>query len=113
MSNYIISSVMAISAGFSINSYKEYAMKQGWPIGKIYTKYKVWIAYIAIMAMLGGAIELFFVTKWYFALALILFSLILSWFMTMLFKQNIQWLAFIILLVSVFVYMVFGAEVII
>jgi hypothetical protein len=101
-----------ISAGFSINSYKEYAFKNGWPIGKLYMKHGGWMVTIAIIAILTGIVELFYVTKWYFALLLILLSFVFSGILTKIFKQNTQWIAFIILLASLIVYMILGAEVV-
>ena len=112
MSSYIISSVMAISAGFLINSYKEYAIKNGWPIGKLYMKHQGWLVTIAIIAILTGSIELFFIAKWYFAILLILLSFVFSAVLTNILKQNTQWIAITILLASIIVYMTFGAELI-
>lgn len=112
MNSYIISSVLAISAGFSISTYPEYAMKQGWPIGKFYFKYKRWIAVISLLAILGGTIELFSVTKWFYAILSVGAGLLLSWVLTVFFKQNVQWIAFVLLIVSLLVFFIGGAEIV-
>ena len=110
MNTYILSSIIAIIGGFSIGTYKEYAKKYDWPVGKIYITQKGWLAIIALLSIIGGSFELFVTVQWYFAIGLIFLSYFLNWLLTIIFKSNIQWLAFLLLVSSVLIYLIGGAD---
>ena len=112
MNTYLISSIIAIIGGFSIGTYKEYAKKYDWPMGKVYITKKVWLAIIALLSIIGGSIELFTIVKWYSAIGLIFLSYFLSWLLTIIFKSNIQWIAFLLLIFSVLIFLIGGVEII-
>lgn len=110
MNSYILSSIIAITGGFTISTYKEYAIKNGWPIGKLYFSQKGWLTVIALLSIVGGSIELFTIVKWYSAIGLIFISFFLSWLITIIIKSNIQWIAFLLLALSLLIYLIGGAE---
>lgn len=93
-----------------MQTYKEYAIKQGFPIGKVYFKHHSTVVFIALIVMLIGVIQLFAFAKFLNALLFIGFGLQLSCVLTALFKQNIQWIAFVLLLIAIFVFMIGGAK---
>jgi len=112
MSGFITSSIMAITSGTMIGSYGEYSKKHGWPIGRFYLVYKISITIIYWFCIVGGSIELFFQTKWYFSLIAIVVSFMLGISLILFFKKNAQWLAFLILIASVLIYGFNGLEII-
>lgn len=110
MNSSILSSILAIAAGFAMQTYKEYANKQGLPIGKLFLKHNNIVVFIALIAMLTGVVQLFVSAKFLSALLYIGIGLLLSWILTAMLKQNIQWLAFVLLLVAIIVFVIGGAE---
>lgn len=112
MNSYILSSILAIAAGFAMQTYREYAIKQGLPIGKLYLMHHNVVITIAFLAMITGVVELFIIAKFFTALLYIGVGLLFSWILTIIFKHNIQWIAFILLLIAIIVYIVGDAEII-
>jgi hypothetical protein len=102
---------MATTAGITIVSYKAYAQQKGWPIGKVFES-STWLNIIALLAILGGAVELFFNIKWYWAILGVIGAWLASGAITAVFAKHTQILSILLLIASVLVWIIGGVQIV-
>lgn len=110
--SYFISSILALTSGLTIVSYKGYATKQGWAMGKLFESDSNLLKIIALLAILGGFIELFFVVSWYMVIIYAIGAWLLSGAFTAMFRTSTQWLSILMLIASVVIWVAGGMQVV-
>lgn len=112
MNNFIIGSFLAMLGGVTVVSYKSYAKKMNWTCGSIFDADANWLKIIAILAMVGGFIEMFFLVEWYWALLSLAVAWLVSGLITGVLREKTQLVSILLLIASVLVYFVLGAEIV-
>jgi glucan phosphoethanolaminetransferase (alkaline phosphatase superfamily) len=112
MNNFIFSSFLAVTAGFIANIYEGIAKKYGWPIGKLFTKHKGWVFTIAWLMIISGTVELMHWLSFLLGILSAGLSFVLAVILTYIFKYRIQWIAILILIGSIVIWIAGGARIV-
>ena len=112
MNNFIVSSGLAVSAGFIGLMYDGYATKYGWPMGRLFRNHQGWIVTIAWLCVIPGSVELINQLSWLLGIVSILLSFISALILTGLLKERIQWISILMILASILVWTIGGIEII-
>lgn len=112
MNGFVISSFLAVTVGFIANMYDGVAIRYGWPMGKLFTQHKKWVVTIGWLCIISGAIELFTDLKFIKGIFAFIIAIVFAVMLIRIFKSNIQWISAIILLASVIIWIITGAEVV-
>ena len=105
--------LLAYTSGVTMLSYKVYAHRQGWPVGKLYylglkfqiTRhgkliYSTFIEIVGSFLIVVSFICSFFFVKWYFVLMGLILGKLISDFIIAIFRSHAQWIAILMLLFS-------------
>ena len=100
MSNVQLFFLLLYTSGVMIISYKNYAIKNGWPIGRFFQSDSNVLKLIGLLAIFGSTITAFFFIKWYFVIIGLLVGWILSANISNLLKKHAQILSIVMFLLS-------------
>ena len=93
-----LSLLTACTAGFVMLSYESFAIQNAWPIGKFYQgNISKLIGGFSILGAVGFAVALSSI--WY-GLALLVLGFVLAFIFSLMWKDQVQWLAIIFLIIS-------------
>lgn len=84
----------------TIISYKGYAQKCGWKIGKLYDSDISFIKIVALVFMASSFIGSIFYIKWYIVLGGSIIAWLFSGAITAIFRFHTQWISILMLILS-------------
>ncbi len=112
MDTALIGSLMKMIGGLLVITYKDYALKKGWPVGALFASDVSWLTFIGTLSILVGFVELFFLIKWYLAIISSLGVVAASSIIANIFKEKTQYVSILLLIASIVVYSILGASII-
>lgn len=112
MNSFIISSILAVLAGFIVMSYRQYAEKYGWAIGAIYYEKEAWLSILVWACVIPATVQLIFELNFFKGIGLSILLFFIAPILIYLFKTWAQYLWIALIIISVIVWIVGGIEVI-
>ncbi len=106
-----LSSALAVISGLIFNMYDGVAVKYGYPIGKLFLKYKTWLVVIGWLMIVSGSIEIISQVSILLGLIIILGCIFFAVSLIALFKSNIQWISLLMVITSVIIWILGGASI--
>lgn len=100
MSNIQLFFLLLYTSGVMIISYKNYAIKNGWPIGRFFQSDSNVLKLIGLLAIFGSTIAAFIFIKWYLVLIGLFVGWVLSANISGLLKKHTQVFSIILILTS-------------
>jgi hypothetical protein len=100
MTNIELFFLTLYTSSVTIISYKGYAQKKGWPIGRMFESDSSIIKIIGMLTLFGSAITAFFFIKWYWVFAGLFCGWLLSGMISAIFAKHTQITSLILFIIS-------------
>ena len=112
MNPFVISSILIVLAGFIVMSYRQYAEKYGWPIGRIYYTKESWLGFFVWGCVIPGTIQLIHELSFLKGIGITAGLFFIAPIVIYIFKTWVQYLWILMTILSIIIWIVGGAEVI-
>ena len=109
MNSFILSSFLAVTAGFIGITYRALAGNKKWPIGNLFQRRSSIILIISGITIISGALEIFHQTKFLTGFFILIGTYISAFIITMISKHHAQIVFFILLIVSAIIWILGGS----
>lgn len=107
----IISSCFAAIAGFLIISYSGFVDKHGYPLSEFYQKYASGLSFLGWILIASAGFQLFSQLK-FFSILVFIGCFVASTGSIWIFKKHIQWISFLLIIVSILIWVIGGVEIV-
>lgn len=112
MNSFVMSSTLAILAGFIVMSYRQYAERYGWAIGGIYYTKESWLGFFVWACVIPATIQLIFELSFLKGIGITIGLFFIAPVVIYIFKTWVQYLWIVLIILSIIIWMVGGIEVI-
>lgn len=112
MSFTLVSSILIVISGFIVMSYRQYAEKYGWPVGRMYYTKEKWLGFFVWACVIPGTIQLIHELSFFKGIGITVLLFFISPLVIYIFKTWVQYLWILLTFISLILWIVGGIEVV-